>query len=738
MGDITLRPQNSSLATPGMPAGPIAPYIPMPQPADGFTLDIRGLLIRRIWLILLVFIVGMLIAAGITYYIQNNHPRFTAVARIAITYTGPADIASLPSPILPFTNEMVKYQIDLLNSPSLHETVVKMPAIVDTRWYREDALADPKVLPAEVLRSGLRATQQSEGSRFIIASFTTRHQRDAALILNAMVNEHLVRNRAFESRGYVETINELAAQAAKLDENARLKFRDLQNFLETNRMLQAEEDDPEVYARFNVIGQLMLQEEIEYERALRNYQRSLAQDPTQIMFDRRTDLEIEASERITLLRSRLDNLQFQRDALRGKFGPRHEQMLELEAAIENQRQTIEREENRLRRAIADQRTANDLDAFQAAQTEYQQALNHYTRIEAEVRDFDSKRYRLNQLKLEANAAQEVADRLNSDLARLRLNSNDRKLNRVDLESPAAEPTTFSYPNWLTNMLLGAGLSLFVGLGLAFLLEYINRNIRSQTDIASAGFDLLGLVPHTDDEAVDIPEPLIATATAPDSLMAEQMRQVRASVRSRVRDMKIRSFMVTSPEPQEGKTCVAINLAISTAQMGARVLLIEGNMRQPCFARVLSQSKAMGLADYLSGRITDAAEIISPTAVENLYTMTAGSPAANPGELLESGGLGRLMDAVADYDFVIIDAPAGTVVSDAFSIADHVDGVILVARSGWTTKQDLASFRQQVLQHNRKIMGVVLNGVRTGRGDRLRKTARQFYSYRQDTPRLPGA
>jgi capsular exopolysaccharide synthesis family protein len=187
-------------------------------------------------------------------------------------------------------------------------------------------------------------------------------------------------------------------------------------------------------------------------------------------------------------------------------------------------------------------------------------------------------------------------------------------------------------------------------------------------------------------------------------------------------------LVTSPSGGNGKTTVAVNLAISIALSGRRVLLIDANFRRPCLPRIFPDMRADGLSNILIGQ-SHLDDCVMATSVPGLDVLGAGPLPPNPAELLGSTYLrDMLADARARYDQVIFDGPPVLLVSDAMVLSGAVDGVLLICQYRSTSRGALQRTQQQLDAINARIFGAVLNRVETRAGGYFREAYREFYEY----------
>jgi len=190
--------------------------------------------------------------------------------------------------------------------------------------------------------------------------------------------------------------------------------------------------------------------------------------------------------------------------------------------------------------------------------------------------------------------------------------------------------------------------------------------------------------------------------------SESYRTLRTNIRFSTMGRSSKVLLVTSASSQEGKTTTATNLAVSYAQENKKVLLIDGNLRNPSLQEVFPRSNKKGLTDILSGQ-SQWEEAVSTTPMSNLFVLTAGTVPPNPSEILGSDQMQQLLSQMSVYyDVILIDSPAALDVSDAQILGTMSDGVVLVAHQGKVTKDQLKRVKRSMEHVNAHILGVVLN------------------------------
>lgn len=220
-------------------------------------------------------------------------------------------------------------------------------------------------------------------------------------------------------------------------------------------------------------------------------------------------------------------------------------------------------------------------------------------------------------------------------------------------------------------------------------------------------------------------PLIAY-TNPKSPISEAYRTLRTNIQFSAIDEELRTIMVTSAGPSEGKTTTIVNLAITYAQAEKKVVLVDADLRKPTLHHTFGVSNRLGLTSVLAGQ-SQLADVVKSSDVPRLDLLTSGPIPPNPSEILASKRMNALLEQLSqEYDTVLIDSPPALAVTDAQIISTRCDGVLLVVDSG-KVKREAAMKAKANLEHvQARILGVVLNNI-----DRRHGEAYYYYYYRQE-------
>ncbi len=423
-----------------------------------------------------------------------------------------------------------------------------------------------------------------------------------------------------------------------------------------------------------------------------------------------------------------------RDGLAVKYGAEHPSMKKLDEEIAAVTKQIEAEKKELlKSAERDLGQVKSID--EGLRVAAEQA--HNAGLDLNLREIEYgrlSRERENKAKLYELVLQRLAE---TDLTRMLKTTHVRVLDRALLpKSPVS-------PNLARNMAAALLAGLLLGLGAAFLTSRLDRTVRSVESVEAMGITVLGVIPHLGplaapkkvngaqggSAAPDVPGADLIVHEQPLSAPAEAFRMIRTNLAFMSPEKPLRSLVVTSAVPREGKTTVAVNLATSLAKFGRSVLLVDTDLRRPRIHRVFDVKLELGVTSLIVAQATLEDSIVK-TSIEGLHVLPAGPTPPNPSELLHSAAFGRLKDELINrYDWVVFDSPPMNAVTDAAILGPQVDGVLLVVRAGHTTRDSVVSARKQLGGVSARLIGSVLNDI---------DVRMKSYKYGQYTYRYQGA
>lgn len=280
--------------------------------------------------------------------------------------------------------------------------------------------------------------------------------------------------------------------------------------------------------------------------------------------------------------------------------------------------------------------------------------------------------------------------------------------RLSLISPATLPQSHVYPDSRLITLAGIALGLVLALAIAFLREQLRSRPRNADDLeAVTDLPVIGEIPQLA-RGANLPKEVLQ---APDGQAAEAVRALAASLRFVSVDRPAEVMIVTSALPSDGKSSIAMALALSLADSGRRTLVIDADLRNPTIADLIGIEGAVGLTTVLV-HDCDFDEAIQPWGHQNLHVLPGGGLSPNPGQLISSGQLSETVALARErFDAVVIDTPPVLAVSDALWLSPVADGVIIITRARKTSTRSLREAIDAVASTHATILGLVLNGVR---------------------------
>lgn len=292
-----------------------------------------------------------------------------------------------------------------------------------------------------------------------------------------------------------------------------------------------------------------------------------------------------------------------------------------------------------------------------------------------------------------------------DSVRVLESGKSAKVDPRVVDAAVASPTPVR-PRPKVNMAIGLFVGLVVGTALALLLESLDRAIKTTSQAEEAlRSPLLAVVPRlSTTNGRQLP-----SVDMPLSPAGESYRNLRTAVRFISPDHPLRTILVTSPGPGEGKTTTATNLAVSLAQAGERVVLIDADLRRGRVVDVFGLPGGVGVTSVITHTATLQDALMS--SLERLAVLGTGPLPPNPSELLGSEAMAQILEELRSIaDVIILDGPPVLAVSDAVALATQVDGVVVVARAGRTERQDAAEAAQRLERVGAQIVGCVLNAA----------------------------
>ncbi|AYJ48121.1 polysaccharide biosynthesis tyrosine autokinase [Rhodococcus sp. P1Y] len=267
------------------------------------------------------------------------------------------------------------------------------------------------------------------------------------------------------------------------------------------------------------------------------------------------------------------------------------------------------------------------------------------------------------------------------------------------------------PKTTRNLALGAAVGLLLGIALAVLRDRLDNTIKTRSRLeAAAKTSLVGTIPFDK----DLKETSVVSFGAARSSSAEAFRELRTNLQFLEVDHPPRVIVVTSAVPTEGKTTVAVNLALALAEAGHHVALVEGDLRRPRVSKYLNLIGSVGLSTVLAGQ-AELSDVLQPSSYEGLEVLASGPLPPNPSELLGSEASRRVIEELRGrFDYVILDGAPLLPVTDSALLTTHSDGALVVARFGHTSESEVTRAVENLEKIGAHILGAVFTMMPQGR------------------------
>lgn len=393
-------------------------------------------------------------------------------------------------------------------------------------------------------------------------------------------------------------------------------------------------------------------------------------------------------------------------------------------SIESEFNIALRNERNLKREL--ERQESDITNMQSAIV-YYKTLNY---------DVESLKTRLNSL-LNIQTQVDVSKELES-----------LKASNISVVDSAEVPKRPVSPDKTKNLLLALLFGLFGGVGLCFLLDYLDNTVKGPEEVEKlAGLPSLGVIPLLEqngtngssgqdsdyrtrkgEEEMRGHDIELINHLNPGLPIADDYRTIRTSILLSYAEAAPRVIAFTSSLPVEGKSSTLVNLAVAFSQLEKKVLVIDSDLRKPRLHRIFKIRNTGGLSGFLTGN-TELKEAIHKTSIENFWLMPSGPIPPNPSELLDSDKMKKMLDEIRGmFDVVLLDTPPVLASIDAVILSVLVDGTVLVLKAGEISRKPFLSAVEELKRANAKIMGVVFNGLKASQGKYFYRGYYPYYRY----------
>jgi polysaccharide biosynthesis transport protein len=538
------------------------------------------------------------------------------------------------------------------------------------------------------------------GSRLVDVSFDSMDPKFAAKAANTLIEEYVSQNLQVKLQTSENMLSwlekELANQQGKVEQSERAlaEYRDKQNALSL--------DDKQniVLSRLNQLNDAVTRAKMTRVQKETQYSQIKALLPSVGLDTVPVDSVplVAQNAQIQSLKGKLIDLQHQKVQLSERYGEKHPALLNVVAQIQDTQRQLNLEVTKALQSVK-----NDYDTAVLEERTLSQNLEA---AKADVQDLSRKSVGYNVMEREAKSNRQVYESLLQREKELRVSSNSRS-NNVRLVDRAEVPKIPLTPTGRRTWLMSFAIGLIVAVGVAFGLDYMNDTIKTPEDVTRRlKLPFLGLVPSVRGDK----HPVLASSHVPHDF-GEAFRSLRTSLMSRFAADGTKTLLITSAQPLEGKTTTACNIAMALAYGGARVLLIDADMRRPGLHRPLQLTNERGLSQVLIGQAR-VRDVIQRTVDPNLLAITAGRTPPNPSELLASERMKTLLSNLSHgpFDWIVIDTPPVLAVTDAVILAPLVSGVTFVVGAEMTRRRLAERALDTIMSAHPRFAAVVLNKV----------------------------
>ncbi|HEX8190679.1 MAG TPA: polysaccharide biosynthesis tyrosine autokinase [Pyrinomonadaceae bacterium] len=593
--------------------------------------------------------------------------------------------------------------------------------------------SDLKVEPVRETRT----SSYNKDTRLIDIKYTHGDPQVAAKVVNAIADTFVLSNLEKKTETNATAGDFLQKRVAELQASIRGDEERLVNYAKSHQILSLDGSQNTVVERLAGLNQQLLQAENERKDAEAAYRAAQAPGAASALAEKDAKAKEEAEAKLAALKEKRSQL----------LVSNTEEWPEVKE-INQQIATLERQLGETKARATAVVTTN-------LETRYRQALDRERAVRADfqrqqgetlTQNESAINYRIIQQEIETN--KQLLDGLLQ-----RSKENDVVLagtpNNIYIADYAIVPDTPVGPQRLRGVMMALFLSLAGGIGLSIFLEFLNDSIRSTEDVdrwlhlpsigvipAVGGFTRRRLLPPSalarrNGRAQESPELLVNAETR--SALAEAYRHLRTSVLLSTAGRAPRSLLVTSSVPSEGKTTTAVNTALSLAQTGASVLVVDADMRRPRLHTIFGVGNGRGLSTVLSDDLSEAEilSLIHQHEGTGLNIMTSGAVPPNPAELIGSEQMRNLIRTLeGTFTHIVIDTPPVGSFTDGVLASTLVDGVLLVVHSGKTSRGVVRRTKQLLQDVGAKVFGVILNNVNMREHDYYyyRGYYSQYYSH----------
>lgn len=685
------------------------------QPSVVTPADIRKMLFKRKWVILLAFLAGLGVAL---YEIESTVPQYEATARINLNVNRSTNIGienliqQNDQYVEP--DQAVDTQVQIMRSRTVAIDTIEMLNLYRKPPFSEVFSKKPyngQMTPEQ--REALIGMFQGDtrinvvpNTGLVDVSFQSSDPTLARDAANALVDAYMRRDLEARFQGTTRISDWLAQQLTGLKKQVETNQKALSEYVQKHNLVPTSGEGGNLMSdSLTTVNQQLA--EAKADRIVKEARYKMAQTRNPELL-----VSVAPGTILSSLRSQEADLLVQEAELKSKFGPHYPKVRELNQQLANLQSDIDTEITNLTKRFAE---------------EYNTALQTEGLMQSRLDALKESAYRENEsaaqfdiLKHDAEAAAELYDALELKLQEAGITAGLNS-NNVDIIDRASVPLSPVLPNKRSDLMFGCFGGLVFGIVLAFVLESMDDTLRTSEETETISqLPTLAVIPHFDltREAAAAQQktgsrllPDMVSYLDPQSLGAEAFRTLRSSILLSAADRPPKAILVTSSLAEEGKSTVAANLAISFAQRGEKVLLVDTDLRRGTTHLKFGLSNRIGLSTVLARESGPEAYEHPIADLPGLSVLSRGPIAPNPGEMLSSHAMEDLVAQWRrDYDRIILDSSPVLAVSDSLGLAPDADNVLILVRSGKTRKKALLRTRELLRRAGGRITGTVVNDV----------------------------
>jgi capsular exopolysaccharide synthesis family protein len=718
------------------------------QERESHLLDYWNVLLKRRWVIYTSLII---LTVTVTLGSLLMQPVYTATTRLQIEPSAPN--------ILPFQdvmatapdqrNDFYQTQYGLIQSRRVAREVIaslgldKHPDFkVQGFPAKQDGVADKDLVEAKRIDLFLEQLKVSpvRNSRLVDVAFSSHDRVLAARVANRVADTYIAFNTKAEYNTSERATTSLTHQIANLQDEIDAKEKELQAYARDKGIFVLNEKQNIILKNLNDMSDTFARaqaDRIDKEARFAALRQASPIDLPEIM----------NSKLIQDLTAKSAELTRRHAELSEKYKPDWPEMVRLRSQIQETDARLQAE----RQSIYDQVLGAAESAYKAARNKETYLARAIEDLKRQSQEFGLKEIQYNNLKAQTANKRSTLEALvrrqseTSSSAGL----NDLVSGNVRIVDPAEVPSRPSSPKILLNIFLSIVTGLGLGIGLAFFFEYLDKSVKTPEEMHEAtGLPTIGLVPSlqpgggrlriiraNDREATPSVRVELISRDDPKSKIAEAFREIRTALLVSQPGGPPRTILIASTQPGEGKTAISLNLAITLAQMGKRVLLVDGDLRRPRLHKLLGVENDRGLSNYLSGTGKIWPEPRG-TGIPGLDFIPSGPIPPNPADLLDTERFGQLQAELEahGYDHVLYDSPPVLAVADPAIMVARMNAVLVVVQAGVTGKDALRHAVHKLAQVKAKVLGCVLNQVDLSQQGYYGYTYKRYYG--EESGRLP--